>query len=380
MKTLNQQLHYSQKADISVLLKGVHGIGKSERVEAYARERGYHCEVLFLSHQETGDLIGIPYLQDGNTVWSTPIWLKNMQDAHAQGKPCVLFLDELNRARLDVRQSALQLVLSKQIHQHHLPKGTLVVAAINPDDEYQVAELDPALTDRFVEFEIKADVDGWIEWARNKGVNESVVSFIADNPDKLWFKTDSNNESNHPTPRSWVKVSDFLRELESDNLDKSTRNAVLQPFLTGKIGRSIGNQFFSFYKEKSDFNSKSIEDALKKIKNRTKNNIQEGIDILKPLLGSVEVIKLGIIVEDLSKKHLKPNSKLSSNELFEKAYSLMSLLYSLDLEVLHSTLKSFKDGDETKKAWYAEIAKADSIATDTLREKELFRKIVDRIK
>jgi hypothetical protein len=272
------------------------------------------------------------------------------------------------------------LCLSKQIHQHHLPKGTLVVAAINPDDEYQVAELDPALTDRFVEFEIKADTDLWIDWARDNKIHESVVSFVADNPDKLWFKTDSNNESNHPTPRSWVKVSDFIYEIEGDNLDKGVKNSILQPFLSGKIGRSVGNQFFSFYKERSDFNTKSVEDLLKKIKNKTKSNIQEGIDALKPSIDRVEVIKLGIIVEDLAKKTLKLNSKSTPEEAFEKAYSLMSLLYSLPLEVLHSTLKGMKDGDETKSKWYAEIARIDSIKTDTLREKELFRRIVDRIK
>jgi MoxR-like ATPase len=76
MKNLETLFDICQDADISVLVKGVHGIGKSERAEAYARNKNYHSEVLFLSHQETGDLIGIPYLEDGATNWSTPIWLQ----------------------------------------------------------------------------------------------------------------------------------------------------------------------------------------------------------------------------------------------------------------------------------------------------------------
>lgn len=380
MKNFDKQLHYAQAADISVLLRGVHGIGKSQRVEDYAKQQGMHCEVLFLSHQETGDLIGIPYLENRNTVWSTPIWLQNMYDAHEKGKKCVLFLDELNRARLDVRQSALQLVLSKQIHQHKLPQGTLVVAAVNPEDEYQVAELDPALNDRFVVYELKADTDSWIDWARSSNVNEAVISFIADNPDKLWFKTKNDNEANHPTPRSWVKVSDFIKVIESDNLDKNTRNTILLPFLIGKIGKSIGSQFFSFYKEKASFNVKSVEDLLKKVKVRTKENIDEAISILKPVIQNVEVIKIGLIVEDLAKKSFKKNDKSDSQSLFTNAFSLMSLLYSIDLEVLHSTLKSLKDGDDTKKDWYTQIAKADSFATSNYREKDLFRRIIDFMK
>jgi MoxR-like ATPase len=380
MKNLNTLLYLCQESDNSVLLKGVHGIGKSERVEAYAKEKGYHCEVLFLSHQETGDLIGIPYLESGNTVWSTPIWLQRIYDAQSRGQKCVLFLDELNRARLDVRQSALQLVLCKQIHQHILPKDTLVVAAINPEDEYQVAELDPALNDRFDIVELKVNSDDWIEWARQNGVHESVISFVADNPDKLWFKTEAANDVNHPTPRSWVKISNFLKVLDVSDIDKKLSQSTANAFFAGKIGKSIGNQFYQFWKNRSDFNAKSVENLLKKVKDRTKDRVLVDSEVIKDEIQNVEVIKLNLVAEDLAKKYLtKDLKKLEPKDQFDKAYPLMVFLYSLPLEILHSTLKGFKD-DEVKKEYYNQIAIIDSFEAGTLRNKELFRKIIDKMR
>jgi len=377
MKNLETLFDICQDADISVLVKGVHGIGKSERAEAYARNKNYHSEVLFLSHQETGDLIGIPYLEDGATNWSTPIWLKRMYQAEKNGKRCVLFLDELNRARLDVRQSALQLVLCKQIHQHKLPAGTLVLAAVNPDDEYQVAELDVALNDRFDVIELRPDAEEWITWARKNSVEEVVISFIADNPDKLWFKTE--NELNHPTPRSWVKTSDFLKVTKTKNLENDVRDIVVSNFLNGKIGRSVGAQFLAYLRERDDLNIERIEDFCKKIKNKKKREIQKTVDKIKPQIENVEVIKIQYIANEMIKKYIPLVANLTAEDGFERCYPLMVLLYSLSLEVLHSVLKSVKENDETKNL-YSELVRCDSLEDGTMRKKELINRILDKMK
>jgi len=377
MKNLETLFDICQDADISVLVKGVHGIGKSERAESYARNKNYHSEVLFLSHQETGDLIGIPYLENGTTNWSTPVWLKRMYEAEKEGKRCVLFLDELNRARLDVRQSALQLVLCKQIHQHKLPAGTLVLAAVNPDDEYQVAELDVALNDRFDVIELRPDAEEWITWARKNFVEEVVISFIADNPDKLWFKTE--NELNHPTPRSWVKTSDFLKVTKSKNLENDVRDIVVSNFLNGKIGRSVGAQFLAYLRERDDLNIERIEEFCKKIKNKKKREIQKTVDKIKPQIENVEVIKIQYIANEMIKKYVPLVANLTAEDGFERCYPLMVLLYSLSLEVLHSVLKSVKENDETKNL-YSELVRCDSIEDGTMRKKELINRILDKMK
>ena len=377
MKNLEALLEVCQEADISVLVKGVHGIGKSERAESYARNNNHHCEVLFLSHQETGDLIGIPEVTDGVTNWSVPVWLKKMYDAEKRGQKCVLFLDELNRARLDVRQSALQLVLAKQIHQHFLPKDTLVIAAVNPDDDYQVAELDIALNDRFEVVELKPDAIEWIGWAKNNGIKEVIISFIADNPDKIWIRTE--NELNHPTPRSWAKTSNFLRTLDNKNYDKEVKESLIHTFLVGKIGRSVGSQFLAYLKERDDLNIERIEEFCKKIKSKKKRDIGKTVEKLKSQIETVEVIKLSYIAQEMVKKYIPTVENLTPEEGFEKCYPLMAFLYSLPLEVLHSILKSIKEPEDTR-FLYSELVRCDSFEDGDMRPKELIKRILDKMK
>lgn len=80
---------------------------------------------------------------------------KESRVSASSGRRAVLFLDELNRSNLDVRQATLQLILNKELHSHKLPyidgKCTIIVSAINPSDLYQVDELDAALLDRFMQ-------------------------------------------------------------------------------------------------------------------------------------------------------------------------------------------------------------------------------------
>ncbi len=75
-------------ANDSILLIGVHGIGKSDVVRDWAIENNIHIETLFLSNQEPADLIGIPHINNGVTQWAEPSWMSNL---HKHAFPeCVL--------------------------------------------------------------------------------------------------------------------------------------------------------------------------------------------------------------------------------------------------------------------------------------------------
>jgi len=71
-------------AQDTVIMEGNHGIGKSNIVKQFASEENLHCVELFLSHMEVGDLIGIPRtITKGTevvTTWTKPIWLQRMID------------------------------------------------------------------------------------------------------------------------------------------------------------------------------------------------------------------------------------------------------------------------------------------------------------
>lgn len=347
-------------ADDTVIMEGLHGIGKSNIVKQFAKENNYHLEELFLSHQEVADLIGIPHMiqNDGIslTTWSVPIWLQRMYNAAAQGKNCILFLDELNRAPIDVRQSALQLVLERQIHEHFLPTvndtRTLVVAAINPADEYQVDELDPALLDRFLHITVEADVPAWLNWARSEKINRVVVDFITEYPNRLHWTP--KNGGIGATPRSWAKLGNFIDVQDQIPVE------ILFQVIKGKVGTEVGSQFYTFLKNYVDvIKIEDIEKLVKAESSKT-DKIEVIADKIYELMKNTEAIQKTELAEQLSEKYMKENKDI---------LPFLTYMYALDVEIAHGFLKRFK---ENKPEEYRKFVDVD----DKLNNKALFKKFV----
>lgn len=344
-------------ADDTVILEGKHGIGKSQIVKQFAEENGYHLEELFLSHNEIGDLIGIPHTIERNgkniTTWSVPIWLQRMYENAEKGIPNILFLDELNRAPIDVRQSALQLVLERKIHEHNLPTvenmRTMVVAAINPADDYQVDELDPALLDRFLHVMVEEDSKAWLEWARKAGVNEIVRDYIAQYPDRLhWTPADNGIGA---TPRSWAKLGDFM-----DNIKEIPEDIIFQ-VMKGKVGSEIASQFFSHYKNYVDVIK--VEDIVKIVeKNKDKLDIEAVAELISKKMKKTEAIQKTEMAHQLASKFMHTDN----------VHVFLTYMYSLEMEIRIAFLKGYrKDEPEA----YKKLADVDG----EINDKNLFKKI-----
>lgn len=381
---------YSVACDtsVSVIVEGEHGIGKSESVYSFAKDNDFHVEPLFLSHQEVADLIGIPTLEknDANhplTTWSKPIWLHRMEVAASEGKRCILFLDELNRAQTEVRQAALQLVLDKQIHEHRLPRtkvgdkefDTFVVAAVNPSDGfYQVDELDPALMDRFLHFKLQVNADSWLEWAAKNNVHKTIISFISNSKDKLYVRDE--NASMFPTPRSWVKLSELIVSYEEKNLDNQ---ALLYNLISGKIGHTVGAQFQTYYKDHAVVVTVDDIDALvskeypKAVKKHGVGSV-EAVDMvaikIKKLIDELEVPLLKDLSANLVDKYLRTETTVK----FETSYPLICFMHALPIEQLAALVKEIQVESEDKNSKIYESL------TSISPGKEIFRRIIRKVK
>ena len=170
----------------NIMLVGKHGIGKSEILTSYFQSQGMKVVALFLGQMsDPGDIIGLPSkveAKDANgnvtaqTDFTPPYWFP------IDGKPIVLFLDELNRARPEILQTVMDLTLNRKLAGKVLPEGSRVIAAVNDGDEYQLTDLDPALVSRFNIYEFRPTVEEWLNWAVGAGLDDRVINFIQDNP------------------------------------------------------------------------------------------------------------------------------------------------------------------------------------------------------
>ena len=79
----------------------------------------------------------------------------------------ILFLDEINRASVEVQQCAFQIVLDRELNGMKLHPETRLYSAINEGTHYQVNEMGPALTRRFWVVDLEPTTEDWLEWAEN---------------------------------------------------------------------------------------------------------------------------------------------------------------------------------------------------------------------
>jgi hypothetical protein len=153
------------------------------------------------SQMTEGDLLGLPdttELSDGRkaTTWNAPDWLVT-----ACTQPVVLFLDEVDRATMEVRQGLFELTDSRKINGWDLHPETLIVAAVNG------GEMDPAELDRWTVFDVEPSAEDWLTWANDK-VHPVLWDFINQNRLHLEHTDDYEPNKVYPSRRSWQRFND----------------------------------------------------------------------------------------------------------------------------------------------------------------------------
>lgn len=231
-KTLTRLLPIALRARKPIMLRGKHGIGKSEIVYQLAEhmssimglaDKDYVYPIVerrASQMADAGDIMGLPQL-DGVTTSFLPMkWFHQPCIM-----PCILFLDELDRGCTDVRQAIFELADSRKIAGHVLHPDTIVIACCNGghgENQYQVGEMDPAELNRWTVFEFKPSVAEWLGYAKGK-VEEKLYDFIHANGSFLEH-TQGEFEPNkvYPSRRSWMRLNEAIKGtqlLEDANSD-----------------------------------------------------------------------------------------------------------------------------------------------------------------
>ena len=227
-KTFLQIVPSILDARFPVLMRGRHGIGKSTVVYQIAEERGLPVVERRASQMTEGDLLGLPKVEGNVTQWLAPEWLHN-----ACNEPCILFLDEVDRATLEVRQGIFELCDSRKIAGYTLHPDTLIFACVNGGEhgsQYQVGEFDPAELDRYTVFDIEPTVEDWLTWAKGE-VQSEVWDFINQNHNHLEHKGEYEPNKVYPSRRSWARLSQTL-----GRFDEVEFGSTLYPLSASFIG------------------------------------------------------------------------------------------------------------------------------------------------
>lgn len=384
----------------SILVKGLHGKGKTEAIRLAAKmlNAGYHDERL--SQCDVGDLKGMPFFINGRTVFAMPDWypiqekdaiemkeLLNLDDI-SMGIPNpvgFLALEELDRATRQVQQAAFQLVLDRELNSRKIRPGWRVVACINADDDiYQVLDMDPALLDRLVDIIFQPSDTEWLDYARgvdpfkdydfskvtpefllsleeNRGKHHpAIIEFITRTPNMLDpTKTliEENPGKKLQSRRSWTRFSEAIYVTDAwrkegftdiDLLGNSDSHLdMLLQVANGYVGSFAASQFLNFIR--TDYNSLDANTILNNWSKKVENKLTE-------IVKKNQILELTNINRTLAQFILDEDIKDMDKKQRDNLCNYIELMPN---EVTADFWKHFSQVDPVKsKDWYVNSEKA----------------------
>lgn len=170
----NERLEDRGEFRLSACIWGPPGIGKTELVETLGRERGWPVvHIAPAQFEEMGDLLGMPTVQDGRTVFQPPAWVPREEG------PGILLLDDFNRADDRILRGLMPLWQRYELVSWRLPRRWHLVLTANPDDgDYSVTPLDDAMQNRMLHLHMQFDAEAWAEWATAQGLDARGIRFV----------------------------------------------------------------------------------------------------------------------------------------------------------------------------------------------------------
>lgn len=220
-----------------VFIWGAPGIGKSAIVEQFAADVGLPCVSLLGSQLAPEDIIGVPQIVEGRSVFCPPRMI-------ARNEPYCLFLDELNACSQEVQKAFYSLILDRRIGEYHLPEGSIVVGAGNRANDNAITRpMSSALLNRMFHVEMRADSRVWLEWAAGHGIHPYVYDYICARPDHLWSQPPKTEEP-FSTPRAWHMLSDAIYSTGAD-----MSQAQLTVLANGCLTPAHATQFVAYVRQ-----------------------------------------------------------------------------------------------------------------------------------
>jgi alkaline phosphatase D len=298
--------------DISVCMRGRHGIGKTELVRQLAKEFGLPAIERRLSQMSEGDLIGLPDQHDHvTTKFLPPDWFKEAMES-----PALIFLDEFDRADLPVKQAAMELILDRCIQGKRIHKDCRIYAAINGGkygSNYHVQDLDIAINDRFWVADVEPSIDDWLNWAESNVIPE-IVDFIRENNEQLELKKMPDVAHKvTPSRRSWTRLSNTLRNNPQLLNKKKVTTKAFKLLCRGFVGTTAASMFSKY---------------LKTIDNITVGDVMDRFHQKLDKISSMKIDQQNFIVHKLHKYSANQDKPEWTKEQLENIFEFFMILTS----------------------------------------------------
>jgi len=233
---------------LTVCLVGETGIGKTPIVHQWCLANNGFMRVLNFGHMTQEEISMIMFNEEATAYDFVPPEFLVELNAKAEEKGlAVLFLDEWNRGDKALVNALFTFCDERRLHNYHLHKNVLIVAAMNPSDgAYLVneAEKDHAIRKRLNFVYTVHDLASWLEYVSKSGWHAFVPKFIKAANQFLYDAGARDAGKAFPCPSNWEKVSSILLAAEREKIDLASD--AVKTLVEGQVGTVAANKFMDF--------------------------------------------------------------------------------------------------------------------------------------
>ena len=250
---------------LPLYLEGAPGIGKTELVEQVAKELQLGFVSFSLVHHTRNSLLGLPVienLQGGDkytTYTMSEIIAKVQEETEKRHREGILLLDEFPCMSETIMPVMLAFLQTKNIGEHHLPEGWVIVLCGNPPKFNKSARrFDSAVLDRIRKIETEFDATCFIEYGKTIGLEPVILTYLEMHPEHAYRCCETNGVHELVTCRGWENLSHAFRtyrEFEQEPDEKCIKQFIKSD--------EIYDNFSQYVKQyKMGLSKKQLEEIL----------------------------------------------------------------------------------------------------------------------
>ncbi len=203
----NEKAETSGRRKTPLCIWGLHGIGKTQLVEEFAKQNQYKWQYIAPAQfEEMGDLLGMPHLSTDpqgkeSTQMAPPEWVPRQEG------PGILLIDDVNRADDRILRGIMQLLQNYELSSWKLPAHWHIVLTANPDGgDYSVTPMDFAMLTRMMHITMEFDVKRWAWWAEKNQIDPRVIAFVLTYPETV--------QGERTTPRTLTQFAESIASIK----------------------------------------------------------------------------------------------------------------------------------------------------------------------
>ena len=213
-----------------------------------------------------------------------PLRFKWIEYVCTPGADGILLFDELNQAHQQVQMALYQVFLDRYFGDSPMSKDYGIAAAGNLGTSHGSNELLPAFIARTDIFYYILDVEDWLQWAEQPGldgmprIDDLVTAFVASNPTENFraqMIEEANPVSGFPNPRNFEVLSKKLRHEKATFAQFVQRGeaapdsfyGIIEAHAASTCGHFWASRFMNFVRYFYETQWSHIEERIKELSN-----------------------------------------------------------------------------------------------------------------